>query len=467
MPPLAAPERDDALSRMLRRVPDWLPITIMIAIVFGLGADAARSFIFKGRQGDFIHFHEAAKALLAGDDIYLAYKQWYSYPPLLAVLLAPLGKLPLGQAGAVWAMTNAVLISGLMTWTARELLRRFAIAPTLKNVGAAGLVATLLMADKIRAEMRLGQSDAVVMIGMFGALSFLGRRSALCGVLLGLAANIKYQSLAVLPYLLIRRRWTEAVAALLGGGLIALASALVFGWERNLEYLSRAFNGLKFVVGMIPKDRTGPDLYPLHWERSVSIPSTLARAVLRVSGGTELSSAGKLVVMGGVGLLAAACVGLAWWLFHRAGLSLWKGRGGAADDATPQSRAIVGLEWAGLVAGVLAFSPQTTNRHMILVIFLALVGSVILLFRPRRVRAGWLIAGMIVGLLGLILPPGGSATEPAQMAWRAVGGPTWCVLFMYYTTLAAGLSWIGGGEADAPISLPRPRRTPSLSAAAR
>jgi hypothetical protein len=448
--------------RWLLKVPAWVPLAVMLAIVLGLAIDAARSFLFQGRQGDFIHFYEAARVVAGTSDnpdpakrtdIYLSHIQWYSYPPMLAVVLAPLGFLTLGQAGAIWALCNAAMISVILWFVSAEVLRRFEVERTIRNIGTVAVFAAIVMADKIRAEMRLGQSDGPVMLGMFGALLFLGRQPLLSGLLLGLAANVKYQTLVVLPYLIVRRRWTETSAAIAAAAAIALSSALVFGWQKNLEYLDRAFNGLKFVVGAIEKDRTGPDLFPLYWERSVSLTSTLARGALLRSGARDLSdnkleltNADKLFVVGGMGILAAACLGLAWWMFAKFGIPFWKGRGGRADDRTPRRRAVVCLEWAGLVAGVLAFSPQTTSRHMILVIFLAVVSGAVVCFGSWASgafsRAGkWALAGVIVGLLGLVLPPGGGSMETAQQFWRGIGGPTWCILFMFFTTLFAALDW--------------------------
>src|SRR5207253_2512562 len=140
-------------------------------------------------------------------------------------------------------------------------------------------------------------------------------------------------------------------------------------------------------------------------------------------------------------IAVGACVGLAWWLMNRHGVSMWRGRGGAADDATSQWRAVVGLGWGGLISGVLAFSPQTTGRHMVMLLFIMTLAGIVMVFRPRGMKVGLVIAGVVICVLGLILPPGGKGMEPAQMWWRAVGGAAWCLLALYFTTLNAGLAW--------------------------
>src|SRR5205823_595860 len=151
-------------------------------------------------------------------------------------------------------------------------------------------------------EMRMGQCDAIVMLTLFWALAFVGRRPLVVGLLLGIANNIKYQGLILLPYLLVRKRWMEAISSIAWSGAIALSSAAIFGWQKNLDYLDRAFNGLKFVIGLTPKDATGPDLHPLNWELSISIPSVMARLGDRLGMGNTFAFAAT-------GLVAIACFG--------------------------------------------------------------------------------------------------------------------------------------------------------------
>jgi len=223
----------------LNRIPSWLPVVLLLALLFGIAGIAANKFMKPvlpedldkyglGHYGDFLQFHEGAKALLAGEDIYLAYQKLYSYPPMLAILIAPLGYLHVSYAGVIWSFITAIIFFALSMLSAKEILRRFDVPTTLRNVGAVAFMGSLIMADKIRSEMRMGQCDGIVMLSLFWALTFIGRKPLIFGLLLGVATNVKYQGLIMLPYLLVRKRWVEAVSSVAWAVVIALSSALVF-----------------------------------------------------------------------------------------------------------------------------------------------------------------------------------------------------------------------------------------------
>lgn len=413
----------------------WCGVVGLVAV---LAAQAAWRFLRvehplgeldTGSSGDFVHYYHAARAVLEGGDIYAAGIRWYIYPPLLAVLLSPLALLPFGIAAAAWTVFNAGIVLASLRLGAEDLSRRFAVRVDAALIPVVMLISAAVMADKIRADLRLGQTDALVLLAMTLGLTWLGRRPALCGLAIGLIVNIKYQGLVFLPYLIVRRRWREAVWSVAWSAALAFSTALVFGWERNLGYLRAALAGLtEGVIGRVRSGDDRPTVFPLDWERSVSIPSVLARAA-------DAWGGGAWIVWVGSALLALAAVGTGGWIYRRRGLDLWRAE---------QAPAVVGLEWCGLIAGVLAFSPQTTSRHLFLLILPVLAASVLLVGR-RSDAAGaagnrvLLLAAMGVLAAGLWLPPGGAWMDGAVNAWRAVGGATWCLLTFYFVLLWVGL----------------------------
>lgn len=410
-----------------------------IGLVLVLAAQAALRFLRveapmgeleTGSSGDFVHYYHAAQAVLDGADLYAAGIRWYIYPPLFAVLLAPLAVLPFGAAAASWTALNAALIVATLVVGARECVRRFGPRVDEALLPVALLVAALVMSDKIRADLRLGQTDALILLAMTLGLVWVGRRAALCGLAIGFVINIKYQGLVFLPYLLVRRRWREAAWSAAWSAAFALSTSLVFGWERNLGYLRSAFAGLaEGVFGSVRSGEGRPTLFPLEWERSVSIPSVLARAAGALGAPAALVWLGTLV-------LAAGAVSIGWAIYRRHGFGLW---------GSGQAPAVVGLEWCGLIAGVLAFSPQTTSRHLYALLLPVLAASVLLVGRrpwAEGAPARWpLLAAMLVLAAGLRLPPGGGGFEGAVAWWRAVGGATWCQLVFFFALLWAGLGW--------------------------
>src|SRR5205814_1089288 len=93
---------------------------------------------------------------------------------------------------------------------------------------------------------------------------------------------------------------------------------------------------------------------------------------------------------------------------------------------------LVAMEWAGMIAAVLVFSPQTTSRHMVMLLPLVAVAGALLLREEvwrRRVAVG---SALVVFFLGQLLgmPEGGGVD-----AWRFIGGPSWVTLGLVFVCL--------------------------------
>jgi hypothetical protein len=409
----------------------WL---VVLALLGGLGGAAAGAFA-RGTDGDFVHFYEAAKAVRTGTDLYESGSRGYIYPPLPAIVMAPLSLVPQATAAVVWTGLNVLFVVAGGWLLARETLRRLDphAAWCTACILALGLV---INADKLRAVLALGQTDALTFFLLALALTCQDRRPGLCGLALGLAFNIKYQAVVFIPYFLVRGRWRE-LGGMLGaaaGGL--LAGSLVFGWDRNLNYLGRAFAGLLAMVGVGGPGEGTARISSITWGRSVSIPSALARL-------GEAHGWSDLFVPGTALAAAAAALALAWWVMARWRVPLLAGRGGKRD-ATADRAVPVLLEWVGLVVGVLVFGPQTTVRHLFLLTVATIPAAALLLLRRPGVRRGRLFLGVVVLAAGLSLPPGGRPWAQATDTWRGVAGPAWCALVMFFALLSTGLAAANG-----------------------
>lgn len=450
----------------------WTRIALVafFGVLLFFAFSAAKRFATDEKYlGDFVHFHEAARAVRNGTDLYESGTRGYIYPPLFAVLTSPMALVSRQAAGAVWSCVNFVMIAGTIVMLAREVLVRFGMSSEngaistekqslvggtgAREFGAsseigfgtlvtrptqlAALVAVtcamglLLNVDKVRAVLSLGQTDALVLLLVTLALCVQRRLPIASGICLGLAFNIKYQAVIFLPYLLVRRRWKEAGAMSASALAGLLSGALVFGWERNLQYLSRAFAGLMEMAGAKAVARDSADIHSITWERSVSLVSAAARLAERIGQ--------PLVTPVGVLIAAGIVVGVGWWILVRNGSAMFAGRGGEREVRENAGTAL--LEWAGLIAGVLVFSPQTTSRHMYLLTFATVMAGVVMLL-TRHTRSRWmLIGGIAMFWLGLTMPPGKQFPE-ALTAWRAIGGASWSALLMYSALLDAGLKLV-------------------------
>ncbi len=405
---------------------------VVAAIVLIVGA-AVR--INHGRLGDFPHFYAAAEAARAGGDVLASGEGGYIYPPLLAFLLQPLTFVPQNVAAIVWLWINASLLALATLDVSREAVRRFELSAAAQLTAVVAALGFLLTFDKTRATLNQEQTDCLVLLGFVLGLLWLERRPALAGVAIGFAANIKYLSLITIPYLIVRRKWAAAASALAATVMWALLPAISLGWSGNLRALGQSFAGLLGALGL--SSRAGAaNIHADDWHLSLSVTSAASRLV-----GSDGSPATKAALVGSVALAVLAA---AWGIYRTRGRPLF-GRGVEAPKDFGAGGATA-LEWAGLIVASLAFGPQTTGRHLVLLLAVHPLAVTILLRQGPARRKVILIGTMLLLQLAMVLPPGGERFEAAVDAWRAVGGASWCMLAMYLAMLWAGLPDQGDGS---------------------
>jgi hypothetical protein len=397
----------------------WRLILAHLAIVAACVAmlTRARSASSGGATGDFPLFLQAARSLVAGEPLH-APDRGYIYGPFPALLFA--GLLPLGTAGAAWALAalNAAAYWTCLLAGARGAARAFGGPLDRLIIGEVAAIALLLSMDKARLVISGGQTDFLVLLPVVLALVWNRTRPLACGALLGFAANVKYVSIVFLPYLLARRQWRAAAAMTASTLLCAVAPALVCGWKRNLQHWDAALGGMGHLLGLETPSaaRTGD----ITFEFSISVTSAVAR---------HAGSLGLVVTI----LLALGVFAAALALYRRNGIPLL-----LRPAPTPADECLTWLEWGGLIVAVLAFGPQTQGRHFVMLLPLYLAAAA-MLRHPKAPR--WpVLLGLLALQLGLLLPPGGAARfERAVQVWRGIGGASWCLIVMYLCTLAAGL----------------------------
>ncbi len=168
---------------------------------------------------DFEHVFWRQAVAMREPPIELA-ERWF-YPPLAAVVLAPLGWLALDRALGVWTLANLACAAWLVALCARALggwERRWRL------LAAAGLVGLSLPVWHC---VRWGQISLLLTVPALWALT---TRHRLTAPLLGLAAGIKVYPLAWTAALLARRRWRRSVATVAWAvGLGALLPLVVLG----------------------------------------------------------------------------------------------------------------------------------------------------------------------------------------------------------------------------------------------
>ena len=384
----------------------------------------SRSVAGGGTTGDFPLFVQAGHALIAGEPLHAA-DRGYIYGPFPALLFAVLS--PLGRAGAAWALAvfNAAALWFCVTFGARAALRAFAIRRDALLDAEVALIGLLLSLDKARSVINGGQTDLLVLLPLVLALAWNGTRPTGAGVALGFAANIKYTTLVLFPYLAWRRQWRACAAMIVSGLGFALAPALACGWQQNLDHWRTSLTGLGRLIGAEPPSANAAPFGAITFEQSISITSAVSRWLIQdwgrpVSGLVVIAVA--LAVLGACSLL---------YRHHRIPM-LMRGKAGLDEPVLRY------IEWTGLIAALLAFSPQTQGRHFVMLLPLYLGAGVML--RKPRVPRPMLFLGLVVIQAGLILPPAGLANyEHAVQSWRTIGGARWCLLILFLCYLNAGL----------------------------
>jgi hypothetical protein len=196
-----------------------------------------------GKTKDYPLWFWAGQQVLQGKDLYPgdpgAYFE-FIYPPLPAILLAipgALGKIPLYLClsflnAAAWWMTSQ--LSNAMTGSGR--------IPGPWVAALPGFVTVTFVFDMFD----LGQPNLVLLAMMLLGFWWLqnGRPWA-AGSMFALAAAIKVFPVAVLPWLLWRRRWAAAASMVAFVGVfLFLVPAPVRGFERNVSELSTWYRGM-------------------------------------------------------------------------------------------------------------------------------------------------------------------------------------------------------------------------------
>jgi hypothetical protein len=415
---------------------------------------------------DFFHewtdsfgtFYYAAKAMQAGGDIYASHvpglQPNYVYPPLFAFLCLLSLSVDLSVATRVWLAVD-VLITWLALWLgAREMIRRFQL-PSGWPMGlllASG--AFLLSVGEVKTEWSTGQTDTLILLAFVLALRWLDRAPVFAGLALGFSANIKYQTLFVLPWMIARRRWRAAGVTVLAVLGFASLPAVISGWAGNLRNLKVAFAGLGAFAG-VPSEAAAKTKN-LTWIRSVSVTSAMGRLLELL----HANPAGALVLSG---LVAVLFLGIVWRIYRARSLDLFSPLPLARAFA-PAQPGITALEWVGLMVAWLVFGPEVSRRHMFVLLLLHLTVLAVLVSPVADFSRKPLVIGLIVWQIGLRLPPSHQAFfQSASDFWNGVGGPSWCLLFLYATLLWSGLDWARHVlTAPPPDNSDRPQ--PSLSA---
>ena len=228
-----------------------------VALAIVLAAAAVRMGVLALRfgresvQADFSAFYTAGQAARAGlspywnapdrvpplwDGVSLYETSRFLYPPLAASLFAPLTLLGYATAKHAWMALTLAAMAGAMVVLGRALARR----PTPEAVLALAAFACLFQPVVLHLER--GQVDALTLLAIALALRPMvaqDRDAFGSGLLLAAGSVLKPNVAALVPFLVLRRRWRALGGFAVGAAGAVVATVALHGTGGLAAYLTR------------------------------------------------------------------------------------------------------------------------------------------------------------------------------------------------------------------------------------
>jgi alpha-1,2-mannosyltransferase/arabinofuranan 3-O-arabinosyltransferase len=326
---------------------------------------------------DFETFWQSARALLNGQDIYATRAHLPNLnPPVMTLVLAPLGWLGFWPAYRAFTLLSVALVVASVAAVATELRVRPAAAITV--------LTAVLVSSPVLATLGLGQVYPLLAAGITAAW-ILGRRGHAMGegTALGLVVAMKPSLAPLLLLPLVRRRRDTLTAALLAGAAATVAGWAAAGAQSLPTWVDR-------VLG-----------HPVQtYVDNAALPGTLARLTTPSARVTPLVDLPGGAVIGL--LLGLVLVAVTAWLVRR-------------PPTTGQDTAV----WAMTGAALLA-SPLSWHNYLVL-----LMPGVLVLVAQGR----WRIAALLLSLALIGME--------WQWAWKGPGGTSPALALSLYCGILA------------------------------
>lgn len=350
----------------------------------------------------FLRWRGQIHELMAGDNVYQKYN--YPNPPVMALILAPLTKLPLLPGALAWFYLKVLMALGVIVWSVR----------LASEVGQSlpiwvGPMVLLLSLHPILGDLTHGNVNIFIAFLVLAGIELFRRGFDLgSGLVFALATACKVTPALFLPYLLWKRAWRAAAAMTVGLGLWwFVAPAAYFGWQENLTLLESWYDGMvkPFVVeGKITSERANQSIpgvatrlltrQPSEWTYD---PEDFRPIPAEYHNLTDIGPEGaKWVVRGFQSLFLVAGLLLFWTPIHR--------------PDQPRQGLRFAAEIGLILLGMLLFSERTWKHHSVtLSVPFAVLTAALVAYSPGLLRSCLqLLLGIAVGfaVVPSLLPEG-------------------------------------------------------------
>jgi hypothetical protein len=375
----------------------------------------------------------------------------YPNPPIMAVVLEPLARLPPLAGALVWF----VLKAGLAVLSL-HLVMRLVEAPGAPFPAWARFLVVLLSLKPIIDDLNHGNVNLFILFLIVAALTaYRFRRDFLAGNFLALAIACKLTPALFIPYFVWKRSW-RLLAGCVAGLVLFLWPGVVpagrLGWEGNQQQLASWYRGMvhPFVVeGKVTSEHINQSLPGVVFRLATPSPSFVVyeqgvETPRRYDNVLELTPAqAKWLVKGCMALFAVAVV-------------CW-----CRAATQPRCGWALSAEFAAVVLGMLLFSERTWKHHCVT---LMLPFAVLVYYLARVAQTGWQRGGVagVVGVavtLMLLTALAGGGRDRGSIA-DAPGFAKMALVYGAYTAaclvLTAGVFLIarGGGASSVGESIP-------------
>ena len=225
-------------------------LVIAAGLVIGLGYSTVyrsgphqfgnRTWGSKAHRTDFTVYHEAGRAVLAGDNIYEVSNRrgWvYQYLPVFAVAMTPLALLSVFWASLVWYLMSVAMLAHTV-WIYVRLARQFFPNHRLPDFWVGTFAAGLLLWPAMSGIVR-GQASLLLMWLMSLSVWLqIKERPWSAGLALSAAIVLKIFPALLLIYWAVKRQWMAALATSVWlAALVFVVPCAAYGVSGNIELL--------------------------------------------------------------------------------------------------------------------------------------------------------------------------------------------------------------------------------------
>jgi alpha-1,2-mannosyltransferase len=319
----------------------------------------------------------------SGEDISAHFN--YPNPPIMAILLYPLAKMPPMWGALTWFYLKVGLTLLALRWV-------FQLVETVERPFPlwARALTVLLSIGPIIGDLQHGNVNLFILFLVIAALTaFRTRRDVLSGLLLGLAVACKVTPALFIPYFLWKRQW-RVLAGCAAGLLLFLwpgfVPALFLGWQDNQRQVGSWYKEMVYpfiIEGKVTSEHNNQSLPGLVTRLATHSPS-FSTYINDVYTPTEYDNVLELTPAQARWLVKGCMVVFAL-------VVVWRLR----TPTEPRRGWRLSAEFGFILLGMLLFSERTWKHHCVTLVLPFAVLCYYLATQPVRPAARWGLIGCL------------------------------------------------------------------------